>query len=93
MIRPLATRPQPYFPQDVQLHVEPLDQGSAGSTIRGTIYSVTADSLTQLRVSVRVGNELITVPVTASSALHASLDSLKEVDCTIDASKVRVYQH
>lgn len=82
-----------FSPQDVQLHLEPLDQGSAGSTIRGTIYSVTADSLTQLRVSVRVGNELITVPVTASSALHASLDSLKEVDCTIDASKVRVYQH
>ena len=80
-------------PHDVQLHLTHQKQDSLRSTIRGTIYSVSADSLTQLRVCVRVGDELITVPVPASEAIYASLESLKEVECTIDPSKVRVYQH
>lgn len=82
-----------FSPHDVQLHLTHQKQDSLRSTIRGTIYSVSADSLTQLRVCVRVGDELITVPVPASEAIYASLESLKEVECTIDPSKVRVYQH
>ncbi|MDN5785417.1 MAG: hypothetical protein L0H28_12060, partial [Corynebacterium casei] len=35
----------------------------------------------------------VTVPVDASHALNASINSVDEVDCTIDISKVRVYQH
>ena len=76
-----------FSPYDVQLHVEPLDRDQGTTTIRGTVHSVTADSLSQLRVSVRVGDEMITVPVDATHAINASLDSLEEVDCTIDISK------
>lgn len=82
-----------FSPYDVQLHLDPLRAGSGVTTIRGTIHSVTADSLSQLRVSVRVGDELITVPVPAGPALDAAINSLEEVACTIDATKVRVYQH
>ena len=82
-----------FSPYDVQLHLEPLGKTPGATTIRGTVHSVTADSLSQLRVSVRVGSELITVPVDASYALNASINSVDEVDCTIDISKVRVYQH
>lgn len=82
-----------FSPYDVQLHLEPLGKTPGATTIRGTVHSVTADTLSQLRVSVRVGNELITVPVDASHAFNASINSVDEVDCTIDISKVRVYQH
>ncbi|MFH0411805.1 ATP-binding cassette domain-containing protein [Corynebacterium sp. L4756] len=82
-----------FSPYDVKLHVEPLGVSPGTTTLHGTVHSVTADSLSQLRVSVRIGDELITVPVDASHAFNAVIDSIKEVDCTIETSKVRVYKH